>query len=820
MKAVFHGRGHGVRGSRLLLAAWAMLMWVALGASAARAQSVGATVAQLELAAPNSNEFILRGTIPVPPNIYPRPNNASPFMVRSFGGQLVPAQTERVSWYPKETDGADVVEVLARVQRDPSVAPGTYIRFDVVYQPNGFSRPRLTTPVEALRTLPMGVHLRTRDVFGNLYRADVRSGKYGSRSERFGHNVYQQRLHTFLEPVSRTSGPTATLPHMMGVHSYINYWSMENVITLDLRVHNAASGLDKSPGVTADDAQKKMYFDQLELVLPAGWTVLQDFEDPMFGPATQVGGQTVCKLVKPIGNGDYHVMPQQSQMERRIALCPIGNEARAREFLDQSFLGFCKKGTNGSGQPLWSWWNRQTARYFPQRYVMPELPHLGAASIRNSLAGEFDQFRNFIMSGQAGTFPVVLPRMGWAHGWGVQYGGMTGGTEIYLYDGNGIAVSSSRKGYRMLEMRHRMYTDRMPDALFNLDGSPTSMNQWIVHGPGGDYVPSMFFTKLVAGFDMFGFNVAPSHHVNYAANNGLRPSYEDDLTLYDPIDMQHLTRYTSAPKVLAWLGNDAMAKDDLVMQAEVCRLSYHHLPNDSGGTAIVSGMLAGIQSVAAHPGKGFAFGRGNGWCVDAMCAAYSVSRPHWRAAARDWFNRVTLLVGQGQASCSGVIQAQQTQKFLNGQHRARQSIEQAIVENSLWSMRESVYRGVDAPRFADLGNTLTRSCYSMIGFPGWSNNFNAPWSICAVGPVDINQPLYCSTLPSGGTDGIPDAFQTWSSFAYGYELTGDPQFLEKCMDMSSPSYSDFYSAMHYGYLTSNIENRYAAMALSEQITYP
>jgi hypothetical protein len=203
-----------------------------------------------------------------------------------------------------------------------------------------------------------------------------------------------------------------------------------------------------------------------------------------------------------------------------------------------------------------------------------------------------------------------------------------------------------------------------------------------------------------------------------------------------------------------------------------------------------------------------------------MSAAYSLGRPAWRAKARDWFNRITLLVGQGQASCSGVIQAQQSQKFLNGQYRARQSIEQAIVENSLWSVRESVFRGVDAPRFADLGNTLARSCYSMIGFPGWSTNFNAPWSICAVGPVNITQPLYCSTLPPGGTDGIPDTYQTWSSFAYGYELTGDPQFLEKCMDMSSPSYTNFYSAMHFGYLTSNIENRYAAMALSEQITYP
>lgn len=108
----------------------------------------------------------------------------------------------------------------------------------------------------------------------------------------------------------------------------------------------------------------------------------------------------------------------------------------------------------------------------------------------------------------------------------------------------------------------------------------------------------------------------------------------------------------------------------------------------------------------------------------------------------------------------------------------------------------------------------------MIGFPGWSNSQNAPWSTVAVGPTDIAQPLFCTSLPSGGNDADVDRFQTPSSFAYGYLLTGDTAFLDKSIDMQGVTFPDLYTAMHAGGLGANIENKTAAMALSEQINYP
>lgn len=800
----------------------ALALALALCGARARAQSVGETIGALELQAPTSTEFVLRGTLPIPKHVFPRTDSLLPFKVRNYDGTLSPAQVEPVTFYPQSSDGADVVEVLARVRRDPAVPVGNNVRFEIVFDPHDTRRPRLTSSVDALRQTPWGIELRTRDVFGNLYRCDLRRGKDNRVELKLGQEVQQMMYYGVLEPVAPSSGPTGTLPHLMGVHSYVTYWAKENVITLDLRIHNAASGHDKSAAATQDDAQKKLYFDSLDLIVPQGWSVLAEIDDPSLGQQRAFGNREKIALIKANSSGKPHVIGEQAQIERRIAVCVTGFEGVARELLDSANLGFCRRGTNAQGRAYWSWWNPLTARYFPQRQLLSSLPHLTENSIRAKLANDLNYIADALSSGTTnGTYPIQSPAIGWAHPWGVAYGGMTSGSEIFLYDGMPLAVAASNDGYRYMSLRHRMYTDRMPDALFNIDGRPTSMHDWVRNNGSFDYVPSLFFQRLLpGGYDMFGFDVAPTHQVNYVTANNLQPDYEAELLAYMPIDLQHLARYLNSPKVLVWLGNDSMAKDDLLMQAEVARLSYHDLPTNASGTYIVSGMLHSLISVTQHPHIGFGFGRGQGWTIDAMCAAYAFQDPTWRAQAKPWFDQIVWMVGQGQTSCTGMIQAVINTKMLNGQYRARQSIEQAICENGLWSMRQGIYMDVDAPRLADLEGTLQRSLYAMIGFPGWSSSQNAPWSTVAVGPTDIAQPLFCTSLPSGGNDVYVDRFQTPSSFAYGYLLTGDTAFLDKSIDMQGVTFPDLYTAMHAGGLGANIENKTAAMALSEQINYP
>ena len=790
----------------------------------ASAQTVGQTVAVLELAAPAAQQFTLRGTVPVPKGVFPRADGKTPFRVRNFDGTFALAQTEIVSRYPKTSDGADVVEIIARVKRAPTVAPGTYIRFDVVFNPHVDTAPVFSPFVNSLRASPGLVLLEARDVFGNLYRADLRQGALGVKTLKNGSNLVQHRTYDVLRPVTPKTGAQATLPHLMGVHAYFTWIPGEDSVQLDLRVHNACSGTDDTPGAVLDDVQREMYFDKLELSVPAGWNLLNDFPDPSVSAAqTLTGGRRMIQLVKPVGPGKMNFIGRQAQFERRVALCRVSQEARARELIEERYLGFCRLGTNSSGAQLWSWWNPNTARFFPQRNRLPDLSYMGDASgyntTRGKLKADFERLIDFFSVGASmNVYPLHFPRLGWAHPWGVGYGGMTGGTEITLYDGVVTAYAASNHGYRYTLLRHRQYTDRMPDALFDMNGDPTTLSKWLVQGANNYvFMPGNFYQTQLSGPDMIGFNQASTHQVDYARNNGFAPAYEAQLAGFKAVDMQHLVRYTNSPKVLVWLGNDSVAKDDLLMQAELARMSY--MPHHTGGSGYVLGstMLADLNAVSANGPKGFSFGRAEGWMIDAMCAAYSVAPPAWRTAALGWFQPIPQMVHNGRVGCTGIIQAIVNNKILSAQFRARQSTEQAIVENALWSLRESVFRDVNLNAMQQLQTVLVDAAYAMIGFPGWNGEAKAPHSYIACGPLNTALPLYCNLLPAGGIGGGVDKHQSWSTLAYGYQLTGDTLFLLRAMQMNGPNFPDFTSAVQGPF--GNLENRAALTAL-QYIQYP
>jgi hypothetical protein len=57
----------------------------------------------------------------------------------------------------------------------------------------------------------------------------------------------------------------------------------------------------------------------------------------------------------------------------------------------------------------------------------------------------------------------------------------------------------------------------------------------------------------------------------------------------------------------------------------------------------------------------------------------------------------------------------------------------------------------------------------------------------------------------------------WSSFAYGFELTGDKIFLKRALEMNGGS--QLQGAMQ-GSGFGNLENRFAILALSQRVNYP
>ena len=752
-------------------------------------------VAQLTLAAPHSREFILRGTFPVPRKTYTRDDGRSPFVIRASHGQISQAQVEIVSRYPSARDGADVVEVLARVQRPPGSSPGDRIFYDVLRRMNHPTVHRNTPSVRRLLGLPGSVVLRTTDVFGHKYEADLLYDLRVGNDEdlrylRDGSVARQVRTYENLEPRPPVPGSLGTLPHMMGVHSFVTTWEREEYVSLDLRLHNGHDGLFKD--TEADDPMGKLYFNELELVVPEGWSLYQAFPTPSMGSTYTEGETRVTPLVAPIGGGKLHMMPPQAQFHRRLVLVRDGFERRAISSLKEEGLAMCRDGSADANQEerLYSWWNPRTSRYWAQNLPLPSFNYLETpAAARAELAGRFDSIRSALTQGTPGPWPIVSGNLGWAHPWGHKIGFLHGGSEIYYFDGLKTAWAASREGYRTYQMSHRMYSERHPTALYDLNGDSFHLEDWIVDGPDGRYLPTWIFMVpwLFLG-DPFGFTTAPTFQVEAVANQDRQPSYERDLLDFEYIDAQHLIRYTRSAKVLAWLGNDAIAKDDLHMQAELGRVTYSALPQNEFGQGITTGLYEDREYVDSHPHDGFVVDRGEGWILDTVASAYALGDPRWRNAIEPWFEDVVDLMVDGQSACSGTIMSKPNMAHFDGQYRFVQSISECIIQNGLWGVRTSVFEDAYPEALSNVDRVLATSAYAMIGSEIWDPTSSAPHFYTALGPYDQNLPSFCGYVPQDGHE-EHDSYQTWNVYVFGFNLTGDLRFIQRAADMAGGTLS-------------------------------
>ena len=182
----------------------------------------GQKVAEISTVAPASSSYILEATLPVPPGTYVPGQATMPLAIES-GGQAVATQVEVVSRYPDAADGADVVELIARVDRPSGAQPGDEISFDVVtatHTPGAFDeRPVVTDLFDSVD----GVSILTRDLFGNVYSANLLERVTASHSTvemvRDGELVRETRSHEVMLPSSFSgTGSSAPYPHLLGVH--------------------------------------------------------------------------------------------------------------------------------------------------------------------------------------------------------------------------------------------------------------------------------------------------------------------------------------------------------------------------------------------------------------------------------------------------------------------------------------------------------------------------------------------------------------------------------------------------------------------------
>ncbi len=765
-----------------------VLTLLLLGSSARALPAQLDEIGVLRQQAPALDSFVLHGTLPLKARQYMPGQSDIRFALRDADGNTYPAQVNVVSRYPTPADGADVIELMAMVNRPDNVPAGAQLSFDVLrLQGTSAGKVRPTGAVSRLIRQPGGVTLRTRDVFGHEYSAelmrDLRSTSSDLRTLKAGPLASQFRTHENLRPIQPQSGPQATLPHLMGVHSYITVWDRLNIVSLDLRMHNGHEG--RVEGNDQDDAMGTVYFDGLTLDVPAGWKVLAAYDDPALASPHESQGRMLLPLVEPLAGNKLHGMHQQSQFHRRLILCMEGSEELAQSIVSESGLAFCKDGYDKHGNRYNSWWNPETSRYFSTNLPLPDLSYLESeAQSRNEMNGLMYGLRESLESGQPGPWPVVSPSLGWAHPYGYAHGGAVGGSGIFFFEGVKTAWSGSKDGYRYYQLTHRMYTERHPTALYQLNGDAFHLENWIEQGPNGPYLPVYIWTIpwLILG-DPHGFLTAPDVHVNAVQAQDRSAAYFRELKEFRHIDGAHLIRATRSAKVLAWLGNDAIAKDDLMMQAELARASYSGLPQSPDNSGITPGLFVDQQYAEQYPGQGLKVDREQGWMINTVACAYAMARPSWRGQVRPWFDDVVDLMLLGQSDCLGNISSYPSYNHLNGQYRTLQSISECILQNAMWGVKTTVYDRAAPIRASQVSDILTKSTYSMIHNLVWEPGTGAPHFYTAMGLFDPTTPLFCNYVPSDGYESF-DGYQIWNMMVFGYQLTGDPRFLSRATDAS------------------------------------
>jgi hypothetical protein len=853
-----------------VLAALLILSWTA----AAQDTEHPEAVARLQLDAPAAGHFILHGTIPIPKGLYPRPDHKSPFSVQNHDPalSLVPAQVEIVSRYP--TGEADVVEIFAPVDLAPEDHAGSPVSFSIVASENTLDRAPKVTPKVA-KLLSRQRHgtfgLRARDVYGNQYWADLSGNAADTPTANFrvlknGPWVRVRRIYATMVPIGDPSQEGPPLPHLLGVHAYITERTGLNEVELDLRLNNGATSGSRAP-TPLESTLGLVYWRGIQLVLPAGWAAYSDVADPFLGGAHTEGkgadAVTVVQLVKPYSDGHLHMMGPGAQFERRLVLSPeqppkpppppvppakpaktIGAKpkptpppanvpASATPHVDPARfdpgLAFSQAGPN-----LWSWFEPTTARYFPQRDLLAHLPFVrgkgvtGALAIRARAAKELADLREGLSSGQPKGYSVTAAAMGWAQPWWVKEAGSPGGEGIATFEGYYAVAAAARENLDYLSLLHRMNVCRQPQAAYDAAGDPVVASAWL------DAEGKLPFSFRLGGGTVLPPFLLPCRHGPEASEQarevvrrGLRPPYDlgdpyepdgtwpdsaDCLLAWSPHDDAHYVRYTKQPKALVWLANDPMAKDDLLLAAELFRMERTELPRAASAAPAGRSLLDLEEIAKEHPHQGLPVGREDAWGIDAMCAVYSVASEEWRAKNFAWFERESQLLLDG-AMSSGLVQRIPGDPLLgHARYAATQTFESLLLVHAMRCLNESVFRGVDDAKRAELEKLALRGIDYLFFGPPWARVANSwqpyparpslflqgPRQAIAVAPNDdYRSPPFCDQspefLPADGLGLGVEWFHPWGALSYAEEISDstagkglENRYLKRAIDCGRP----------------------------------
>lgn len=757
----------------------------------AMAATPQATVARITAIAPAQEYFILQATVPVPPRTVLDGQAFEALAIRQGDNELT-TQVEIVSRYPNPTEGADVVELIARVQRPAGTAPGNGMAFDVIETSQNPYDHQATTAVATLLRTPGAVKLKARDLHGNNYSADLlarfRSDHPANRTLRDGAFIRERRSHAVMAPAAGSgTGASAPHPHLLGAHVIATTYRNEDFMSLDLVVHNGMAGRGATP---LDDALYDVYFDELALEIPQGWQLAWAVDGPMYGSPSNIGGASRIPIVKALPHGQFHVVPQQSQFVRRFILARTQVALnRGRAVLNRDTRGFCAPGpaAGPDGQPssLWSWWNPETARYQTSNSPLPRLDHIPLNGIVSQMNGILGERSTQFSTGSTGGYPVTYPTLGWAHPWGIQYGGMTGGDEIEMHPNIEKAWAAHPAGLRLMDLMSRAYIDRQPVALFDIDGRPPILEEHLQDaGTDNAHIDTYFYLRPSGSSDYFGLKNVDKSFSELAYATARVPYYEKTLKDFKPIDLQHHTRYLNPLLGLVWLANDSIAKLELELTASLFQFSFHQYYNSGYGNIQGQGLRSRIEMIADNPGQGARFGRGEAWGLIASAAHYAVTTPRERDRLYPWFALVAETMEAGQSACTGNTTAVLIYKEFKGAYQTRQSFEVAFILNAAESLRTTVFERADNGIAGRLERLLEQGALSTVMAPFWNPQAGGQHVIVGVRPRDNSLPEFCVNLPNDGIADVPyfDHTSAMPAWAYAYRSSNDGLFLQRSME--------------------------------------
>ncbi|MEM7516786.1 MAG: hypothetical protein AAF368_07660, partial [Planctomycetota bacterium] len=180
---------------------------------------------------------------------------------------------------------------------------------------------------------------------------------------------------------------------------------------------------------------------------------------------------------------------------------------------------------------------------------------------------------------------------------------------------------------------------------------------------------------------------------------------------------------TKQTKALVWLTGDSLAKDDLLLSAELFRLMWHESPHkeaDWGGGVTLH---VGRKVVDEHPGQGLYVTRDHAWGIDSMAAAYSTQSPEWRARQKPWFEHVARLLTDA-ATPGGIVERNHNTKILQtDKYYAAQSFECLFLLHAMRGVMESVYENSGIAADEELRQALEELHLRTVEYMFWGPIF-------------------------------------------------------------------------------------------------